>query len=239
MKDITVYQVRCLVTLKQDIELVDLAETFSKILDERICLKLGNEYHSSKDFKEYCFDNFYKIEKDKIYKAGKNYIIRIRTIREDLCKIFIMMEDFENDLLKINKTEFKTVPRTIIDKLYTLTPALLKEENGYWKFKYNFNFYKEALITNTIKKFKNFTECDLPKEKIADFFEGIEFKNTKGIRIIYKKANFFGDKFEITIKKDKISQKIAYMLLGVGILQNNSRGYGFCQPTNINVRKQV
>mgnify|MGYP000884697427 CR=1 FL=1 len=99
MKDITVYQVRCLVTLKQDIELVDLAETFSKILDERICLKLGNEYHSSKDFKEYCFDNFYKIEKDKVYKAGKNYIIRIRTIREDLCKIFIMMEDFENDLL--------------------------------------------------------------------------------------------------------------------------------------------
>lgn len=237
MKDITVYQVRCLVTLKQDIELVDLAEKFSKILDERICLKLGNEYHTSRDFKEYCFDSFYKIETDRIYKAGKSYIIRIRTIRDDLCKTFIMMEDYENDLLKIVKTEFTTVPRTIIDKLYTLTPALLKAEDGYWKFKHNYEFYKEALITNTVKKFKTFTKCDLSKEQLADFFEGIQFKNTKAIRIIYKNINLFGDKFEITIKKDELSQKIAYMLLGVGIMQNNSRGYGFCLPTNVKVRK--
>ena len=37
----------------------------------------------------------------------------------------------------------------------------------------------------------------------------------------------YTDKFEITVKKDELSQDIAYMLLGTGILQNNSRGLGF------------
>ena len=236
-KELKVYEVSCIVKLKRNINFDEVPEVLSKIFDDRICKKLDSNYHTSKKIKEYCFDSFYKIELDKIYKEGKHYIVRIRTIREDLCELFLKMEDFEVDDMLFVKTKFRILPRNVIDKLYSLTPFLFKYENGYWRFKESFNFIKEKIFINSINKYKQFTKTD---EFIKDnFFCGIKLLNKAPIKIEYKNTTFYADKLELVINKDKLSQEIAYLLLGVGILYNNTRGYGFVMPEYIFEKKKA
>ena len=47
------------------------------------------------------------------------------------------------------------------------------------------------------------------------------------ISVNYKNIKLLGDKLQLNIADDKLSQKIAYMALGTGLGENNSRGLGF------------
>lgn len=232
-----IYELSLIVVLKQNIAFEKTTDIITKLLDDKICEKKGNDYHTSKDFKEYSFDNLIRFESDKIYKKGKNYLFRIRTINEELSNIFFKLEDFENDYFKILKTSKRVLERKIIDKLYTLTPALLKQykgnkndKTGYWLIsKMNVMDYQKFVHINAIRKYQFFNKLPVEfweKEQSNQFFEGINFKKN-GVKTIYKGKTLYTDKFEITVKKDELSQDIAYMLLGTGILQNNSRGLGF------------
>ena len=98
-------------------------------------------------------------------------------------------------------------------------------------------FIKEKIFINSINKYKQFTKTD---EFIKDnFFCGIKLWNKAPIKIEYKNTTFYADKLELVINKDKLSQEIAYLLLGVGILYNNTRGYGFVMPEYIFEKKKA
>ena len=52
--------------------------------------------------------------------------------------------------------------------------------------------------------------------------------NRKPVKIPYKNINILGNKFEVQIKEDPMSQNLAYLILSVGLLEKNTLGLGFC-----------
>ncbi len=85
--------------------------------------------------------------------------------------------------------------------------------------------FEERIKINLIKKYNKFTGEKI--EENFDFYTSIEFKNKKPISVNYKNIKLLGDKLQLNIADDKLSQKIAYMALGTGLGENNSRGLGF------------
>ena len=98
----------------------------------------------------------------------------------------------------------------IFEKVYTLTPALIKSKEGYWEDNISRDEYEERIKVNLIKKYNDFTG-----EKLDENFK------------LYKGKVFLGDKLSFIVSDNEIAQKLWYMSLGTGILENNSRGCGF------------
>ena len=238
MGKIEVYEISLIVKLKRNLFFEEVPAVVSGILDDRICKKLDKSYHTAKTFKEYCFDNFYKIEVDGIYKESKHYMFRIRTINKNLNDLFLKMEDWETDDITFVKTKSRVLPRQIIDKIYSLSPFLFKYDKGYWRFNETLSFIKEQIFKNSMSKYRKFTGKNEIIDKKNTFISGIKLFNKAPIKIKYKKTTFYTDKLEIVINKDELSQDIAYMLLGVGIMNNTTRGYGFVMPSYI-LKKKV
>ena len=86
------------------------------------------------------------------------------------------------------------------------------------------NLVKDRIIANIQKKYKNI--YDTPVD--VDFIKSIKKTNRNPIKIPYKNINMLGNKFEIEVKEDPMSQNLAYLALSVGILEKNSLGFGFC-----------
>ena len=83
---------------------------------------------------------------------------------------------------------------------------------------------KNRILANIQKKYKNIynTQVDI------DFIKAIKKINRQPIKIPYKNINMLGNKFEIEVKDDPMSQSLAYLAISVGILEKNSIGFGFC-----------
>lgn len=184
------------------------------------------EFHESNKFKGYCFDAPYPIEEDKIYKKDKVYTITIRTIEKELAEFFCnkLVNQF-NDNLKGLTSEIRILPKKHIEKLYSITPAVMKDENGYWKNNMNLDEFEKRLKINLIKKYNSITGSKLDED--FQLYSTIEFKNKKPIATNYKTVKLLGDKISLNISENKNAQELAYMSLGTGIFEMNARGYGF------------
>lgn len=184
------------------------------------------EFHESNKFKGYCFDAPYPIEEDKIYKKDKVYTITIRTIEKELAEFFCnkLVNEF-NDNLKGLTSEIRILPKKHIEKLYSITPAVMKDENGYWKNNMNLDEFEKRLKINLIKKYNSITGSKLDED--FQLYSTIEFKNKKPIATNYKTVKLLGDKISLNISENKNAQELAYMSLGTGIFEMNARGYGF------------
>ena len=55
----------------------------------------------------------------------------------------------------------------------------------------------------------------------------LEFLNQGPIVMEYKNVKLLGDKVRLQIADNDSAQKLAYMSLGTGLLEMNSRGAGF------------
>ena len=113
----------------------------------------------------------------------------------------------------------------IFEKVYTLTPALIKSKEGYWEDNISRDEYEERIKVNLIKKYNDFTGEKLDEN--FKLYESLEFKNEKPVKFNYKGKVFLGDKLSFIVSDNEIAQKLWYMSLGTGILENNSRGCGF------------
>lgn len=85
--------------------------------------------------------------------------------------------------------------------------------------------YEERMKVNLIKKWNAFEN-----EKMDENFQlyiFMEFLNKVPIMMEYKGIKLWGDKFSLQIADNASAQKLAYMSLGTGILEMNSRGAGF------------
>ena len=52
----------------------------------------------------------------------------------------------------------------LIKKIYTLTPIVMKTENGYWKNNLSLNDFEERLKINLIKKYNILFSCKLDED---------------------------------------------------------------------------
>lgn len=223
-----VYEFKSRIRFRQNLSHELMAEKFAYFVDS--VLGKNEEYlylHNNKEYKPYVFDSAFPIEKDGMYKKGNVYTVRVRTIRKDLVQYFSAQLPFhETKEFQGAGGELRIIPQKPIQQIYSLTPILIKNyDTGYWRGHMTLPEFEEQLKVNLIKKYKFFTGKELDEDFML--YDYMEFRNRKPIKIPYKDINLLGDKISFQISNHSTAQELAYLAIGVGAGENNSRGCGF------------
>lgn len=222
-----VYEIKLKLFLIKDITLKETQSRLASFIDKSFSKEEELiKFHEENKFKNYCFDLLYPIEEDKIYKKDNIYTLRIRTVSKTLADFFSskLVNCFDK-YMKALVSEIKIIPKKPIEKIYSITPVVLKNEEGYWKHKISLEDFERRLKENLIKKHNVLTNSKINED--FEFYNSIEFKNHKPIATNYKDIKLLGDKISLTIADNENAQKLAYMALGCGVLEANGRGFGF------------
>ncbi|MGG5461215.1 CRISPR-associated endoribonuclease Cas6 [Clostridium sp. B9] len=213
--------------LNNNIKQEDVSNQIGFLLD----LALGKseeflEMHKKNMFKNYVFNGFYPLEREKIYKEDYIYTFQIRTIDNELANYL------KENLRKVNSNCINVLRVSIeekefkkINKLYSITPAIMKNDFGYWKNNISLDEYKDRIKKNLIKKYNTCMGNEIGEN--FELISNIKFINNKPIKFNYKGINFLGDKIELEILDNEKAQLLSYMSLGTGILELNARGMGY------------
>ena len=222
-----VFEISILVFLIKDI---NSKEAFSKICNFIDGAMSNNkqllELHNKNIYKNYCFCLFYPLEKDKVYKGGKNYTIKLRTVDYELAKFFSteLVNHANKDIKGLTST-IKILPKKHIQKIYSVTPLIIKTDKGYWKGNLSLEDFERRLKENLVKKYNLLMNTKLNED--FKLYTSIEFKNKKPVVINYKNRKLLGDKVSLNISDNETAQELIYMSLGTGLLEMNARGAGY------------
>lgn len=224
---VLVYEYKSRICCQQNLSYKRVSEKFAYFVDS--VLGKDEKYlnlHYSINYKGYVFDLPYEIEKDGIYKKGKIYTVRIRTVKRDLAEYFSSKLSFhETEEFRGVGGELRIVSKRPLDQIYTVTPILIKNNFGYWRGHMTLPEFEEHLKVNLIKKYKFFSGKDIDEDFML--YDFMEFQNKGPIKISYKGINFLGDKISFQVANNPTAQELAYLAIGVGVGENNSRGCGF------------
>ena len=220
------YNLKVIVIVKENLKSLETYEKISNLIAQAMLKdKLLKQIHEENIYKNYVFCNLYPVEKDTIYKKGNIYSFGLRGIEfEKIIKLKQVIQDLENDYFKVIQINFQTHTKSSIKKLITLTPAIITTPKGDYDIKENMELVKDRMLANIQKKYKNIYNTSVN----VDFIKNIKKTNSKPIKIPYKNINMLGNKFEIEVNEDPMSQDLAYLALSIGILEKNSQGFGFC-----------
>ena len=223
-----VYQIRVKLYVLKDIPVERVQERLALFLDTGFAVS-GEllQMHEENRFKYYCFDTLYPIAQDGFYRQGNIHTLTVRTTDRKLGDHFykISANHFTEDFKGL-VAEVRILPHKMIEYLYTLTPAVLKEnEQGYWRKHMSVSKFEERLKVNLIKKWNCFTGEQIDED--FPLFTTLEFLNREPIAMNYKTVRLLGDKVRLQITEHETAQRLAYMALGAGLLEMNSRGAGF------------
>lgn len=222
-----VYELTLKIYLLKNLPLYEAYEELSELIDKSLCKdKDLLDLHNENKYKYYTFSLPYKLEEDKIYKAGNIYSVRIRTIDENILRNFkTQLVNMYTSVIKALTIDVKVIPKKHISTIYSITPLVIKTDNGYWKGNLSLDQYEKRIKENLIKKYNQFFN-----EKIDEDFplyNFIKFDNQKPVGVKYKGITLLGDKITLNVSDDEISQKIAYLALGAGVGEMCPRGMGF------------
>lgn len=225
--NINVYEIRVKVFLLQEIPLNLLQSGITDFIDSA----MGEEeaflnLHEANCFKGYSLSLFYPVEKDKLYKKEGIYTITIRTVDIKLARFFSeVLNNHNTPNMKGLTVENRVIPKKIIGELYSLTPVVIKHK-VYWKNVIALKEYERRLFENAVKKYNQFTESKIDED--FQLYTNIEFLNKKPVGVKYKGIKLLGDKINLKVADNPRAQELAYFLLGAGLCEMNSRGFGFC-----------
>ena len=222
-----VFQISLDIYLLQNLPSEEATGVICKFIDKVLC-KNENliEFHQSRQYKNYCFNSLYPVSPDKIYHKDKRYHLLIRTIDMNLAEHFANEAvGVEDRILKVVDTQVKLLPKKPIDRLYSITPCILKTDYGYWKDHMSVEEFCRSIQNNLVKKYKDFTRQDIKED--FQLVREVVFVNRKPILCKYKDVNLLGDKLDLYIEENPMAQELAYMAMGTGVLEANSRGFGF------------
>ena len=222
-----VIQIRIKILLKENIHVSDIQPKVCGLIDYSFSKRKELlDMHNENKYKFYCFDFLYPAERDQVYKKGKIYTLTIRTVDFDLAEFFSnSLLDVQTRFIKALSSEVKILPQKPIEKIYSLTPAIIKNDTGYWRDNMSMDDYEKRLKENLIKKYNIIADTKMDED--FKLFDKIELKNRKPISVKYKKIKLLGDKVNLYIADNDRAQILAYMAIGCGIMEMNSRGCGF------------
>jgi CRISPR-associated endoribonuclease Cas6 len=207
----------------------ELLGKISALID--ITLAKKEEYllfHRQNSFKNYTFDSLAPLEKNGLYQAGRIYTFRIRTVDKVLAEYFEeqLFSSYTSDI-KVLTVSTRVIPQKHIEKIFTLTPLVIKNDFGYWRSNLSLEEYEDRIKINLIKKHNQFYENKLDED--FELFTSIEFNNYKPIAVPMKNnISLLADKITLHISENSTAQALAYFALGVGLGENGPRGFGFC-----------
>lgn len=222
-----VFEITLKLFLVQKISYEELQTKLGSFFDYVLCKnETFLKKHKEAAYADYVFSGLTPLESDKIYKKDQIYTVMVRTIHLEVAQYFQeVVVHAHNAYFKGLTSQIKKIPQNkIIEKIYTLTPAVLKNTEGYWRKLFSLDEFERRLNENAKKKYEYFTGETMREFQLCT---SLEFMNRKPISIEYKKIHLIGDKLTLHIAEDEMAQKAAYLLLGVGLLENNSRGMGF------------
>ena len=225
---VKVLQVRLKVYFLENVPAENIQAETAAFLDKG--LVQDTEYarlHEERNYKQYCYDSPYPVERDKVYRQGKIYTITIRSLDANLAKYFA--EQVVNVYTKSMKglmAEVKVIPQKHVDMLYMLTPVIVRCENKYWRDSLSIVQFEERLKINLLKKWKQFSGEKMQED--FEMFTGIEFLNKCPVAVGYKGVRLLGDKLRLYIAENEEAQKLAQVAIGAGAGEMNGRGFGYC-----------
>lgn len=225
-KNLIVHELKIRVQLKEDIPVDRVMEVEAGFIDSMLAKdESWLRFHEENKSKLYSFSGLWPIEKNGVYKKGKCYVITIRSVDEGFVS-YIGMCNHTDTKMETLEVSYKQISKKLIEKIYTLTPVVLKAEDGYWRKQKNLDDFERLLFENAIKKYNQFTgeKADEDFELYTDIF----FLNRKPISSRYKNIHLIGDKIELRISDNPQAQELAYFITAVGLGENCSRGFGFC-----------
>ena len=59
--------------------------------------------------------------------------------------------------------ENRIIPHKMISEIYTLSPVIMKSDEGYWRSYMSLDEYEERLFSNIVKKYNSLQESRLKK----------------------------------------------------------------------------
>lgn len=225
-EDMFIFECKIRVKLKCDMMYPQISEKVTYYIDH-ILAKKYLDYHNSKEYKSYVHDMLWPIEEDGVYKQGRIYTFRIRTINQELAEYFVdhLSAQQTKEFMGVS-TDIKILPKKFLSKIYSITPVVIKNpEFGYWRGHMTVPEFEERIKINLIKKYRFFTGKKLDDD--FEFCNLIEFSNKQPIKIPYKKICLLGDKICFHVASNPKAQMLAQLALGVGTGENCSRGNGF------------
>lgn len=223
-----VYEIKLKTYMLKDISANKIQTKITALLDKGFLRDTKwQQFHKQNFYKGYCMSHAYPLEHDKIYKKDKIYTITIRTVDSNLAQYFteICVNQFTEDMKGLT-AEIRILPKKHIECIYTLTPIILKDsQKGYWKTHMNLEQFESQLKMNLFKKWNYFEKTKVTED--FPIYNMIEFLNQGPIVMEYKNVKLLGDKIKLWIADDEMSQNLAYMALGTGLGNMNSRGSGY------------
>jgi CRISPR-associated endoribonuclease Cas6 len=223
-----VYELSIKVYLLESITAAEMLGKIAILIDG----VLGREekylrFHQENKYKGYSYDGFYKTEQSGVYQQGNIYTFRIRTVDISLARYF------EENLFTAYTREIKVltvvrrdISKRHIDKLFSITPVVIKNDFGYWRNNMSIEDYERRIRENIIKNYNMFYGKKI--EEDFELFNRLEINNKKPIAIPFKNISLLGDKITLYVSENEMAQNLAYFSLAIGLGENSSRGLGFC-----------
>ena len=223
----SIIEIYCKVYLLEDLTKRNVAIELNKLIDTALMqTEEMQPLHIDRKYKFYSVSGLMPIEMDGIYKKGNIYTFVLRTVDKKLAQYFkTTLAQQYTKILKALTVETKEISRRPLEKIYTLTPVILKFETGYWRGNYSEEIFEKRIRENMIKKYNTFNNVKLDED--FELFNYIKFDNQKPVAFHYKGITLLGDKVTLGIATNDIAQQIAYLAIGTGIGEMNARGAGF------------
>lgn len=222
-----VYQIRMKLYMLEDITAEKIQTKVTDFIDRAFLKnKELSVLHEVNTYKNYCYDLPYPVETDKIYKRSRIYTLTVRTIDKKMADFFqqVCVNTYTR-YIKGLTAEFRILPKKIFEFIYTLTPLIIKDDRGYWRNLMSEEDFAKRLRINLIKKWNLFNNDNINDD--FELYTALEFLNKVPISVEYKNIKLLGDKIRLSIADNEMAQNLAYMSLGTGIGEMNSRGAGF------------
>lgn len=223
-----IYEIKLKIYMLKNILANEIQTKITALLDKGFLTDTKwQQFHKQNCYKGYSMNHAYPLEHDKVYKKDKIYTITIRTVDSNLAKYFseICVNQFTKEMKGLT-AQIKILPKKHLECIYTLTPIVFKDEQkGYWRTHMNLEQFEAQLKMNLYKKWNYFEKTKI--EEDFPIYNMIEFLNQGPIGVEYKNIRLLGDKIKLWIADDEMSQNLAYMALGTGLGNMNSRAMGY------------